>query len=113
MVYNKPKTEHALKLSISKDVFNHLYDKMISRRHFMQALTQNSENIIQLLVIMCTEGTSHEGASNLLRDKIDCARIPTKQLTHQSTGRIRGDGVVRISPIDPACPVLLISQQHL
>ncbi|MYC79500.1 MAG: hypothetical protein F4W68_03235, partial [Cenarchaeum sp. SB0661_bin_35] len=81
MVSNKPKTEHALQLSIPKDVFNRLYDRMKDDLPPSFYAGSNAkfteENIIQFLMIMCAEGTSHEGASNLLRDKIDCAKVPT------------------------------------
>ncbi|MXY60951.1 MAG: hypothetical protein F4Y82_02390, partial [Cenarchaeum sp. SB0665_bin_23] len=64
MVSNKPKTEHALQLSIPKDVFNRLYDRMKDDLPPSFYAGSNAkfteENIIQFLMIMCAEGTSHE-----------------------------------------------------
>ena len=78
---SKPEPERTLQLSIPKEAFNRHYERIKDALPPSVRSKPNSKystkTILEYLMMMCSEGASHEGISQRWRDKIGRKSVPT------------------------------------
>ena len=81
MSSNRPQPERTLQLSIPTEVFDNLYenikDSLPPSFHARPNSKYQTRDVMQYPVMMCSEGASHEGISQMWQDRIDGRAVPT------------------------------------
>ena len=129
MLVSRPEPERTLQLSIPMEVFNRNYGVIVDKLPPSMRAKLNSKydtkTIVEYLMMMCSEGASHEGISQMWRDRIGRRRVPTGACLLKRIGgsaypvtRDACDGMLDVILDDPLArrtlqrPVITSTDEH-